>query len=263
VARGGTRANEFFQLVKNGWIMGIFLSRPESKVVPYVWSCVDIIHEIMDYVYLKDISSISRIHRGSSTAIFTYHFKKYHPCKYTSFSSDVFNYNLVHYRRKLSIVNNYDRLRGLTFDSIILDSFSKNGLGFCLWRCLSHCLCLEIKDAEIFCEIQREWKLTNIKSALRSLSIREGYRNDNNSKLLPDMRDVLEIDQSVFECVNELAIHSLSVHNIINVSEGLRKISIGYLWGNNGVIRFPKTLESLTISLMFSDVRFDFSLALH
>jgi|GEM_PF-6363514 hypothetical protein len=154
--------------------MGSYSSKPSSKMVHFVWSMSDLIHEIMNWVDLKTISSISRIHAGSSTAIFTYHFKPHHKCKYELLINSINLIKILYCRiNERQLVNrpNYENnLASLNLFSIRMESVLYDPHLYML-PCLYSCNRLEVNNTITLEHIQRAWSESDIKSVATGLII--------------------------------------------------------------------------------------------
>lgn len=215
------------------------------NTIQTVWSCTDLIHEFMDWVELKDISSISRIHRASSCAIFTYHFKEYHPCNYFSFISWVEQYD---WERVLVCStkrpNCKDKLIALNFHSLAINSVLAQH--FYLWPCVAKCSALTIYNIKILEDMLCLYLQTGINFMANSITITESSRGLITRKLGDT--------EHAFIYVRELK--SMTINDGIEFIRNLPlcKLTIRYFDYPETINCLSGTLESLTIEYISNDV---------
>jgi hypothetical protein len=202
----------------------------------------------MDQVTLKDISSISRIHRASSLAIFTYHFRRYHCCKYNSFILWTHNYSTTYPQIEQSIRPNYhDRFALLKFHSIAIDAPLNDRLY--LQQCLFTCTSLRVINIDIFCEIWKAWKPVKIKSTIKELIFLNGPI-EMFLKYQIRLRGV----NTAFPDIEKLRVTNLVSYRTIAIKPS-RQLTIDRLGMETKDTDFPPTLESLIIERMSNGAR--------
>jgi hypothetical protein len=221
----------------------------ESQLKRYVCSSADIIHELMDYGGLREISSISRIHGGSSTAIFSYNFKPYHPIELYKFVSGIHSYNTDHNRignRQTNRPNYLDKLSSLKFHSIRINY--NGGLYPDLYnhQCLLTCSYLEIFRAERFYDLCKAWNFFKIKFAVNKLKI--SISNDSSNG---------EIVERMFSNVTNLELPNSAVYRTLKILPS-HTLTISHYCSWINPAYFPASLESLTIN-QISSPRLDLS----
>jgi hypothetical protein len=212
----------------------------ESQLKRCVWSCVDVIHEFMDCSTLREISCISLVHRGSSTAIFSYNFKPYHPIELHNFVSCIHSYNMDHNRGgkgRTSRPNYLDKLSSLKLYSIHINYSGTSCPDLYNHHCLLTCRSLKVLDAEICYNLYRAWNFFNVKFAVNELTIRSDH-----TQIMPT--GVGEM----FSNVTSLNVSTSLTYKILGIIPSHKLTIGGYCSSMNPV--FSESLESLTIGLM-------------
>lgn len=237
--------------------MGSYSSKPPSKIVCFALSLGDLIHEIMNWVDLKTISSISRIHTGSSTAIFTYRFKPYHKCNYELLINSInlvkILYRSISERRLVNRSNYESKLASLNLFSIRMESVLYDPHLYML-PCLYSCNRLEVNNTVTLEHMQRAWGKSGIKSVATGLSIREpisGLGTGNTETEMRYFRDRLKMVREIgamFPHVVFLRADSVIYRGLINMPLKHLEITSGITLNTQ---RFPFTLETLIISNMW------------
>jgi hypothetical protein len=233
--------------------MGAESSRPILEPVGQVWSCNDLIHEIMDWVGLKTISSISRIHTKSSTAIFSYHFKGYHTCKYDSFTNKIQDYILLYNKRQYIRPSNGDNLMRLNFYSITIKSSSlKTELYY--WPCLYSCLKLTL-DIAIFRKMKELWYRAGIKSMMNILMITKATGSSSSNEL--ELRSI-QGTNITFPYIRHLRVPNIVIYQEM-MDLPLDELTIDSLNRPNINPKFPSTLKVLGIHLLNTETSVNLS----
>ena len=222
--------------------MGIIQSRPKSGIILHIWSCTDVIHEFMDFLPLKDISSISRIHMASSRVIFTYHFKRYHACDYNTFAMYVNRYVTI-YNEPKKRRDRFNALVNLRFHSMTACSTDLY-YGPWLAPCLLRCSTLTVTNIKMLREISNAYT-SNISSETSEIPLRglgiEHLGIPADTHYLPSTLESLVIDR----------IHSYSDLDLSKLIH-LRKLTIRTADAGIGILNakdilLPDNLEQLTI----------------
>jgi hypothetical protein len=211
---------------------------PESQLKRYVCSSADIIHELMDYGGLREISSISRIHGGSSTAIFSYNFKPYHSIEFYTFVSEIHSYNANYdgIRNRLTNRPNYlDKLSSLKFHSIRINYDGGMYPDLYNHHCLLTCSYLEVFRAELFYDLCKTWNFFKIKFAVNKLKI--FIDNDSSNG---------EIVEGMFSNVTNLDLPNSAVYQTLKILPS-HTLTISHYCSGINPAYFPSSLKSLTI----------------
>lgn len=234
----------------------MYSSDYESQLKRSVWSCVDIIHEFMDYSNLRGISFISLIHKGSSTAIFSYNFKPYHPIELCDFVSCIHSYNIDHNRvgkGRTDRPNYLDKLSSLKLHSIrinysgtVYPAYSDLYNHHCLLTCRS----LNVFEAEICYNLYKAWNFFKVKFAVNELTIRS------------DRTRIMTVGVGeMFSNVTSLTVSNSLIYQNLKIIPS-HKLTIDGYWSSINSIYFSELLESFTIELM-SITRLDLSNMIH
>lgn len=234
--------------------MGSHFTKVKLEIVQYIWNCTDLIHEFMDYLYLQDISSISRIHRASSNVIYSYRFKSHHCCNYDWFVYRISRYNKQYkdmleldeiYKAVISRPNYYDKLTAMKFHSIIIKSSLNYAPHLYSYQCLQTCSSLAVANTNILDEIMCSLKPGTV-LAVTKLMIMSSV----DSLPLLKLRSPLEGADQVFINLEELHL-TIPLHFVFPLlSLPIRILSVDGI--GSFVSCLPKTLERLTIEEIFA-----------
>jgi hypothetical protein len=236
--------------------MGIDESKPQSAVSIVVWNCNDLTHEVMDYLSLKDVSSISRICRGTSESIFTYQFKWNHVCNYDEFINYLERYKLLYKcrmitagSRPLSRGNNYAKLLNLKFDAVNFRPSSDKSDDLIVPSCKR----LTINDPNYLNYMHDKWGNSDGTFNTTILTIMNENKHQPNASI-----NALQWASFVFVNVEKLNLINLDISHLepaINCMS-LNELSIEMLnWIDLGLL--PKSLHKLKIGRLYSLSKID------
>jgi len=246
--------------------MGNFLHRTKnySEEVQCVWGCSDLIHEIMNYLPLKDIASISRIHRASSHAIFTYRFKNYHPCEYRVFVEQLSKYLLLSVTG--SRKNMYAKLKSLQFNSIGIDRCLNSAIYN--YPSIFTCSSLQVVDIEMLYRIWTSWKEVSlgIVAAVKKLTIQNpepiwSIFDHGGFSSLAVVTECFRGIESSFDNLREIYAPKVPGNQLkpLIARMSLTSLTVYSLGHLSETLYLPQSLEYLFIEQIHNCINLDFS----